>query len=213
VRRGDDALARGSIGAARQTYEYAADEMRWPTAALALAATYDPHELGYLAPLVAADAEKARSWYEQARALADARIDFHLQRLGPAAGAAAEPLQPAAVEPAPLWVWFTAMEARTIVRWGDDALARGSIEAARQIYEYAAVVMRWPNAALALAMTYDRDELVHIAPSVSPDLEKARLWYERSRELINARIDFHLQRLGAPQVTPHTRIERVASCR
>jgi hypothetical protein len=212
VRRGDEALARGSVGAARQTYEYAADEMRWPTAALALAATYDPHELGYLAPLVVPDAEKARGWYEEARTLADARIDFHLQRLEPPAGAPAAPLQPVAAEPAPLWVWFTAMEAKTIVRWGDDALARGSIEAARQIYEYAAAVMRWPNAALALAATYDKDELVHIAPSVTPEPKKARLWYERSRELMNARIDFHLQRLGAPKASRHALPERVASC-
>src|SRR5262249_54927323 len=65
VRRGDDALARGSVGAARQIYEYVADEMRWPTAALALAATYDAQELAYLAPLVVPDADKARSWYEQ----------------------------------------------------------------------------------------------------------------------------------------------------
>ena len=132
VRRGDDALARGSIGAARQIYEYVADEMRWPTAALALAATYDPHELAWLAPFVVADAEKARAWYEQARALADARIDFHLRRLGPPARAPAEPLRPMGDEPAPEWVWFGAMEAKTIVRWGDEALARSSIEAARQ---------------------------------------------------------------------------------
>jgi hypothetical protein len=39
---------------------------------------------------------------------------------------------------------FGAMEAKSIVRWGDEALSRGYVEAARQIYEYAAVVMRWP---------------------------------------------------------------------
>ncbi len=157
VRRGDEALSRGSIGAARQTYEYAAVEMRWSTAALALAATCDPHELAYLAPLVVPDRDEARRWYERARVLANARVDFHAQRLGPpAAHRPAEPL--AAVEPAPLWVWLGAMEAKSIVRWGDEALSRGYIEAARQIYEYAAVVMRWPSAALALAATYDPHE-------------------------------------------------------
>jgi tetratricopeptide (TPR) repeat protein len=212
VRRGDDALARGSIGAARQTYEYVADEMRWSTAALALAATYDPHELAYLAPLVVADAEKARAWYEQARALADARIEFHLRRLGPPARAPAEPLQPMGPEPAPVWVWFGAMEAQTIVRWGDEALARGSIEAARQIYEYAAVVMRWPTAALSLAATYDKEELVHLGRPVTSEPEKARAWYERSLELMDARIDFHLQRLGAPKVSRRVAPGGLASC-
>jgi TPR repeat protein len=158
------------------------------------------------------DVDKARAWYEAARALADARLDFHLRRLGPLSDTPAEPLRPMAPEPAPLWVWFGAMEAKTIVRWGDEALARGSIEAARQIYEYAAVVMRWPTAALALAATYDKDELAHFALSVAPEPEKARLWYERSRELMNARIDFHLRRLGTPKVTHHANPARIASC-
>jgi hypothetical protein len=212
VRRGDDGLSRGSVGAARQTYEYVAAEMRWSTAALALAATYDPHELAYLAPLVAPDRDEARRWYERARSLANARVDFHLQRLGPPA--ALQPAEPlAAAEPAPLWVWFGAMEAKSIVRWGDEALSRGHIEAARQIYGYAAVVMRWPSAALALAATYDPRELVDLAPSVAPEPEKARLWYERSRELMNARIDFHLQRLGPPKARGPASAYLVASCR
>jgi hypothetical protein len=212
VRRGDDSLARGSVGAARQTYEYVADEMRWPTAALALAATYDPHELAYLAPLVVPDPDKARIWYEQARALTDARIEFHLRRLGAPADTPAETLRPMAPQPAPLWVWFVAMEAKTIVSWGDEALSRGSVAAARQIYEYAAVVMRWPAAALALAATYDKDELAHIAYPFAPEPERARAWYERSREMMHARIDFHLQRLGAPKLSRLTRPERIASC-
>jgi hypothetical protein len=213
IRRGDEAMSRGSIGAARQTYEYAAEELRWPTAALALAATYDPYELAYLAPLVAPDSARARQWYERARELANARIDFHVLRLGPASRAA-EPLPPLPPEPAPLWVWFGAMEAKTIVAWGDEALLRGNIEAARQIYEYAGVVMRWPTAALSLAATYDPEELRQLgvgAPAAEP--EKARNWYERSRELMNARIDFHLQRLGAQEARRPARPEPVASCR
>ncbi|HWE17825.1 MAG TPA: hypothetical protein VG758_11700 [Hyphomicrobiaceae bacterium] len=108
---------------------------------------------------------------------------------------------------------FGAMEAKSIVRWGDEALSRGYVEAARQIYEYAAVVMRWPGAALALAATYDPHELTQVAPSIASEPEKARLWYERSRELMNARIDFHLQRLGAPKVrAPASASYVVASC-
>jgi hypothetical protein len=212
VRRGDEALSRGSVGAARQTYEYAAAEMSWSTAALALAATYDPYELAQLAPLVVPDRDEARRWYERARLLADARVDFHVRRLGPpAAPALAEPL--AVVEPAPQWAWFGTMEAKSIVRWGDEALSRGYIDAARQIYEYAAVEMRWPGAALALAATYDPHELAHVAPSIASEPEKARLWYQRARELANARIDFHLRRLGGPKVrAPVSASYLVAGC-
>jgi hypothetical protein len=63
------------------------------------------------------------------------------------------------------------MEAKTIVRWGDEALSRGYIEAARQIYQYGAVVMRWPTAALSLAATYDPEEIKQLGlrpPSRSP---------------------------------------------
>jgi hypothetical protein len=215
IRRGDDAMSRGRIGAARQTYEYVADELRWFTAALALAASYDPYELSYLAPMVVADADKARQWYERARALADDRVDFHVRRLGPPpADRAPEALPALADEPAPLWVWYGTVEAKAIVRWGDEALARGYIDAARQIYEYATVVMRWPTAALSLAATYDPNELKYLgvrAPEGQPEL--ARLWYERSRELMNSRIDFHLQRLGAPKERRSPRAEQVVACR
>jgi hypothetical protein len=78
---GDDALSRGSVGASRSIYKYAAQQMSWPAAALALAATYDPHELDHLAPLVAPDLQEARSWYLYARKLANARIDFYIWRL------------------------------------------------------------------------------------------------------------------------------------
>jgi hypothetical protein len=214
IRRGDDAMFRGSVGAARQTYEYAAEELRWPTAALAMAATYDPYELSYLAPLVVPDADKARYWYERARVLADDRVDFHVRRLGASADRVPEALPPLADEPAPVWVWFGTVEAKAIVRWGDEALARGSIAAARQIYEYAAVVMRWPTAALALAATYDPDELKALAfRTAAPQAEMARLWYERSRDLMNARIDFHLQRLGGPSGRRPGRTEVAAACR
>jgi hypothetical protein len=215
IRRGDDAMATGRIGAARQTYEYVADELRWFTAALALAASYDPYELSYLAPMVVADADGARQWYERARGLANDRIDFHVRRLGPPpAHRAPEALPPLVDEPAPLWVWYGTVEAKAIVRWGDEALARGYIDAARQIYEYAAVVMRWPTAALSLAATYDPNELKYLglrAPEARPEL--ARLWYERARDLMNSRIDFHLQRLGVPKERRSPRAEQVVACR
>jgi hypothetical protein len=214
VRKADEALSKGRVAAARQTYEYAADEMRWPTGALALAATYDPHELGYLAPLVVADAAKARHWYERARTLTDSRIDYYVQRLAlPAAAGPAAAITAQSADSAPVWVWFGAIEAKTIVRWGDEALSGGYIEAARQIYEYGAAVMLWPTAAQSLAATYDPDELKHLQfRSFAPEPEKARLWYERSRQLMSARIDFHLQRLGAAPAPGPPRAQVVASC-
>ena len=119
----------------------------------------------------------------------------------------------AAEEPAAAWVWPGArQEAESLVRRGDDALARGSIGAARQIYEYVADEMRWPTAALALAATYDKEELVHRGRPVTSEPEKARAWYERSRELMHARIDFHLQRLGAPEVSHHAGPDGIATC-
>ncbi|MBO0764328.1 MAG: hypothetical protein J2P50_07045, partial [Hyphomicrobiaceae bacterium] len=208
------AMARGRIGAARQIYEYVAEQLRWSTAALALAASYDPYELSYLAPMVVADVDKARQSYERARALADDRVDFHVQRLGPPpADGATAALPPLADEPAPLWAWYSTVEGKDIVRWGDEALARGYIEAARQIYEYAAVVMRWPTGALSLAATYDPDELKHLGfRTPQPQPELARQWYERSRELMNARIDFHLARLGAPKGHRAPRAEQGLAC-
>jgi hypothetical protein len=54
-------------------------------------------------------------------------------------------------------------------------------------------------------------ELAHLARR-SPEPEKARLWYERSRELMNARIDFHPQRLGPPKTPVPVSAYLVASC-
>lgn len=65
--------------------------MGWPAAALALAKTYDPHELAGLQPPVIPDPrpdlKEARSWYLRAQELANARINFFLKRLEPATAA------------------------------------------------------------------------------------------------------------------------------
>ena len=55
--------------------------MRWPAAALALAATYDPHELAHRAPLVTPDEKEARLWYVQAQEIANAQMNLYQQRL------------------------------------------------------------------------------------------------------------------------------------
>ncbi len=111
--------------------------------------------------------------------------------------------QPSACQPAQpalAWIWPGAKrEAEHIMRWGDDALARGSIGAARNIYRYAAMEMRWPAAALALAATYDPHELELLAPLVSPDEKEARKWYVQAQEIVNAQVSFYLQRLDQPK--------------
>ena len=109
--------------------------------------------------------------------------------------AACQPVQPALA-----WIWPGAKrEAETVMRWGDDALSRGSIGAARNIYRYAALEMRWPAAALALAATYDPHELAHHAPLVTPDEKEARLWYVQAQEIANAQMNFYQQRLAQPK--------------
>jgi hypothetical protein len=79
--RGDEAMARGDIVAARRFYELAAS-YRSASAATAVGRTYDPiylNELGVrgLQP----DAEKARSWYERAQQQGDGEARARLRRL------------------------------------------------------------------------------------------------------------------------------------
>lgn len=81
---------------------------------------------------------------------------------------------------------------------GDAGLANGNITIARLFYEHAAE-LDWGPAALALAATYDPNELNrwNIIGGVEPDLTEARKWYERARELGAAEAVERLQRLGA----------------
>src|SRR5262249_4065043 len=66
---------------------------------------------------------------------------------------------------------------------GEQYLARGSILVARQYFLLAADA-GLATAALRLAATYDPVELQHLEVSgVVPDLDLARTWYERAREL------------------------------
>jgi hypothetical protein len=70
----------GNVSAARNFYEYAAGK-GWAPAALALAFTYDPHELQRRGVTVAAAPAKARACYIKARELMDAAVGFYLSRL------------------------------------------------------------------------------------------------------------------------------------
>ena len=75
-------LAAGNVEAARLFYERAADAA-WHKVRLALAATYDPDELGPAAGCrrSAADPVAARRWYERARELGADEADEPLRRL------------------------------------------------------------------------------------------------------------------------------------
>lgn len=81
---------------------------------------------------------------------------------------------------------------------GDLSLANGNVTVARLFYEQAAE-LDWGPAALALAMTYDPNELDrwNVIGGIEPDLEEARRWYERARELGDIEAVERLQRLGA----------------
>jgi len=88
--------------------------------------------------------------------------------------------------------------ALALMRRGDESLANGNVTAARLFYEQAAE-LDWGPAALALAMTYDPNELSrwNVIGGIEPDLEQARRWYERARELGAIEALERLQRLGA----------------
>ncbi len=81
---------------------------------------------------------------------------------------------------------------------GDENMANGNVTNARLFYGRAAN-LNWGPAALALAATYDPNELSRwdIVGGVEANLVEARKWYERARELGAAEANERLQRLGA----------------
>jgi TPR repeat protein len=82
MRRGDANLAAGKVPVARLFYRRAT-EAGWAPGAMAMAQTYDPHELAKLGIVggVQPDPEQAREWYERARTLGAADADGKLRRL------------------------------------------------------------------------------------------------------------------------------------
>jgi hypothetical protein len=69
---------QGRFSSARGYYEQAAT-MGWPLGAMALAATFDPHEIG--GSTLRPDIDTARAWYKRSQELADATVAFYLKRL------------------------------------------------------------------------------------------------------------------------------------
>jgi TPR repeat protein len=81
----------------------------------------------------------------------------------------------------------------------------GNLSAARNLYDYAAA-KGWAHAALALAFTYDPNELQRRGVTVPGDPIKARACYIKASELMDAAETFYLSRL--PSGSPGGREEK-----
>jgi hypothetical protein len=80
---------------------------------------------------------------------------------------------------------------------GIEQLERGNVFAARKFFERA-VEGGLAQSAVALAGTYDPDELAKMkVVGMQPNVEEARKWYERARELGAFEATERLRRLGA----------------
>ncbi len=80
---------------------------------------------------------------------------------------------------------------------GNEQLGQGNVAAARLFYQRAAEA-GLAQGALALAATYDPAELARIgARFVQPDMQAARSWYERARELGATEAEEKLRQLGS----------------
>ena len=80
---------------------------------------------------------------------------------------------------------------------GLEQLERGNIDAARRFFEYATAA-GLAQSAVALAGTYDPAELAKMTVvGLQPNVEEARKWYEKARELGAIEATERLRRLGA----------------
>ena len=88
-------------------------------------------------------------------------------------------------------------QALSFYRKGQDLMGRGDIDAARRFFERAAD-MGLSQAALALAATYDPNELAKLkVVGLAGNAAAARKWYDRAAELGAAEATDRLHRLGA----------------
>lgn len=117
-----------------------------------------------------------------------------------AAAKTASPSAPAAAAPRPALPVLDPADRQTALKYlkrGNEELADGRIAPARMLFERAAE-MGLPQAAMALAGTYDPAELDKPQlRNVLPDAAEARRWYERAHALGAAEATARLQRLGS----------------
>jgi hypothetical protein len=86
--------------------------------------------------------------------------------------------------------------AMRLVKKGDEQLAEGNVSGARLLYERAAEA-GLAQAAMALAATYDADELARLhVRGIQPDANAAKRWYERARQLGAGDATERLRRIG-----------------
>ena len=84
-----------------------------------------------------------------------------------------------------------------LLKQGQQQMDEGNVAAARVVFELAADA-GLPEAAMALAVTYDGAELIRLnVRGVQPNPAEARRWYERARQLGASDVDKRLRRLGA----------------
>lgn len=114
----------------------------------------------------------------------------------PAEVATVGAISPATVQPRVLSKADKAMALR-LKKMGDKGLAGGDILSARPLYQ-AAAERGLPEAAIALAATYDPAELSRMKGivGVTPDPAQAKKWYVTAQELGAPEADARLQALG-----------------
>jgi hypothetical protein len=134
--------------------------------------------------------------------LADAKTVLIIETPAPAPPAPspqasrAEPPAPAQPRP-PVLSPADRESAEKLVARGERELEQGQVAVARQFFLRAAQVGYAPGA-LLLAGTYDPRELTRWrVQGVQPNLEEARKWYQRARELGAPEAEERLARLGA----------------
>ena len=137
---------------------------------------------------------------EEGALLAEARTVLVIEAPAPAAPALASRSEPKAVASSPKPVVLSPGDreaAEKFVARGERELEQGQIAIARQFFLRAAQVGYAPGA-LLLAATYDPRELARWrVQGVQPNLDEARKWYQRARELGAPEAEERLARLGA----------------
>ena len=152
IKRGEALMAAGNIAAARMMFQLAA-EAGEPTAAIALAKTYDPSVLEKLgAKGTTPDIALAQQWFEKAKAPPSQR---HLE----------------------------ASEIALLIKRGEELMAAGNIGAARMMFQPAAEAGEPTAAfALAETYDPSVLEKLG-AKGTTPNIALAQQWYERAKAL------------------------------
>ena len=120
--------------------------------------------------------------------------------VAPARARAASPEPPASAAPVVVAPKLSPAErerALGLHAMGLEQLQRGNVFAARKFFERSAEA-GLAQGAVAAAGTYDPDELAKLSVvGLQPDVEAARKWYERARELGAVEAGERLRRLGS----------------